>query len=294
MSRRRSIVTARMLGPLAFLAAATVLPGCGSGGGSARLSTRGDGGALTDAGYSYDSPSSSAGARMERYVAAYLEGRYSVAKSLAEAEMRRTTGPAADRAALIAGLAAHAQNQHSDAERLLSPLASNPDREIAGRAQACLGLIAAERKEHAKAADLLASAARRLSGNEAARAAMFAGDCLAALGRSAEARTQYSIASANASDAALKRSIADRLEIGNFTVQVGVYSSRANAQKAAMDISGAAAMLGLGEPRIVERVEAGGGRSYVVQVGRFSTRRQGTQAQARLGSGWLVSVAAGE
>lgn len=294
MSSRKSIEAARKLGPVVLFAAATALTACGGGGGSARMSTRGDSGALTDTGYSYYTPSSSSSTRMEGYVAAYLEGRYSMARSLAESEMRRASGPAADRAALIAGLAAHAQDQDSDAERLLSPLTSNPDREIAGRAQACLGLIAAERKQHDKAADLLAAAARRLSGDEAARAAMFAGDCLAALGRNAEARTQYSVASANASDASLKRAIADRLEIGNFTVQVGVFSSRANAQKAAMDVAGPAAMLGLGEPRIVERAEAGGGRSYVVQVGRFSTRRQGSQAQAKLGSGWLVSVATGE
>lgn len=276
---------------------AVVLGGCG-GGSERRLSVR-DSGAVSDFGYGGGSGGGygAAGAptaSQEPYVSAYTSDRYAMAKSLAEAEMRRVGGAARDRAALIAGLAAHALDDDSEAEGLLAPLANNPDQEIAGRAEACLGLIAAERSQHDRAARHLSAAARRLSGDEGARAAMFAGDSLMVLNRQAEARTQYRLASGNATDAELRRSIADRLEIGNFTVQIGVYSQRSNAMRAVADIAPTAALLGLGEPRVVERVEASGKASYVVQVGRFTNRRQGTTAQTRLGSGWLVSVATGE
>jgi hypothetical protein len=296
MSTITALATARHSRRILIITlAAACLSGCGGGGKDGRMSVREEG-AVTDEGY-YGGisagPSAQAASR-EGYVAAYAVGRYSEAKSMAEEAMRGESGPSRDRAALIAGLSAHAQDQNPEAERLLLPLTTNQDRDIAGRAEACLGLVAAEASQYDKAAGLLTSAARKLPGDDGARASMFAGDALAAANRNTDAHAQYRNASANALDAGLKRAVAERLEMGNFTVQVGVYAQRVNAQRAAADIAGTAVALGIGEPRIVERHDAAGKPSYVVHVGQFTNRRQGTTAQSRLGSGWLVSLAAGQ
>lgn len=280
---------------VACVAGLAALMGCGGGGrmvvedvsviepGSAGYSASG-GGTSAHAG---------ARGRQEPYVEAYAAGKYGLAKSLADAELRRSDGERAQRPALIAGLAAHALHDHAEAERLLGPLTSSRDPQIAGRAEAALGLIAAERNLHEKAAGLLISAARKLSGDEGARAAMKAGDSLMALRRQPQAKTQYTVASAMAVSPDLKKAIADRLESGNYTVQIGVFSTRANAQQAARDITPTAGALGL-QPRIVERTDDKGRPSFVVQVGRFTSRQQAQAAQTQLGTGWMVALGPNE
>lgn len=282
---------------VAACVAAAALGGCGGGGrmtvedvsviepGTAGYSAGGGSGAV--------SAHTSGGGRQEAYVEAYATGKYGLARSLAEAEMRRSEGERAERPTLIAGLASHALNDHAEAERLLSRVTASRDPQISGRAEAALGLIAAERNQHEKAAGLLISAARKLSGDEGARAAMKAGDSLMALRRQPQAKTQYTLASTMASSPELKKAVADRLESGNYTVQVGVFNSRVNAQKAARDIAAAADSLGL-QPRIVERTDDKGRPSFVVQVGRFTSRQQAQAAKSQLGTGWMVALGPNE
>jgi len=281
----------------ACVAAAGVIGGCGGGG---RMTVEdvsviepGSAG-YSPAGATTVSASTGGGhGRQEPYVEAYASGKFGLAKSLAEAELRRSEGERAERPTLIAGLAAHALNDNAEADRLLGRITSSRDPEISGRAEAALGLIAAEQKQHEKAAGLLISAARKLSGDEGARAAMKAGDSLMALRRQPQAKTQYTLAATMAHSPDLKKAVADRLESGNYTVQVGVFNARANAQTAARDIAGAADALGL-QPRIIERTDDKGRPSFVVQVGRFTSRQQAQAAKSRLGTGWMVALGPNE
>lgn len=277
-----------VIGVCGVLAAASLQAGCGGGGGG-RIAVDRDVEALVE-------PGSTVGgsqARQEPYVEAYAAGSFGLAKSLAESEMRRYGGERAERPALIAGLASHALKEYSEAERLLTPLTSSRDSAIAGRAEAALGLIAVEQKQHEKAVGLLTSASRKLSGDEAARAAMKAGDCLMTLGRQTQARTQYTLAASMAVSPELKKAVADRQDSGNYTVQVGVFNSRVNAQRAVREIQAAAEGLGL-QPRIVERTDDRGRPTFVVQVGRFTSRQQAQQAKNRLGTGFMVALGPNE
>ena len=226
-----------------------------------------------------------------RAVEAYDAGNYQQAYKDATAEYSRTSGLRKDQAALMAGLSAHALGHYDEAKQWLEPLTRHADRDISGRAAATLGLIDARQGDNAAAAALLSSAGRKLSGEAAAHANFEAGEAYAALGRVSAARLQYRLAEATTTDPALKALITDRLGMDGYTVQVGAFSSRTNADRKANQIRPRASSLGLGAPRIVERAGAGGQRLYLVQIGSYKTEREATAARTRLGGEAVVAPA---
>lgn len=237
-----------------------------------------------------DAPSESAASLYERQ-------RYQLAYDAASREYARSRQPERDEAALIAGLSAFAvfgqtkdPGQLDRAQGWLSPLESHHDPEIAGRAQATLGLIASARDNHTLAATKLSSAARKLEGNESAQAAFHAGLAYQANGQSGPARRSYQVAMASATDPALREQIRARLNRAGYTIQLGAFSRKDNAQKLATDVSTRAESRGLGEVAIVTRQDPTGRTLHLVQVGEFQTERDARRAQLTLGRGGIVTL----
>ncbi|MBX3357650.1 MAG: tetratricopeptide repeat protein [Phycisphaeraceae bacterium] len=225
------------------------------------------------------------------YISQYRAGNYAAARASAEMAAASSTGKERETALLVQGMSAHAMGRMDEAERILKPLTTNADREIAGRAQATLGLIAKSRGQHTKAGELLADASGDLSGDFAAQAALRAGDSLAAAGQNTAAKTQYQSGLAEAQSTVLKKAIQSRLETGAFTVQLGVFVDRRNADRAAAAVAGRTSTAGLGRATVWKRAGSNGKTEYVVSAGRYDVRFQASAAQQRLGQGIVATLA---
>lgn len=210
-----------------------------------------------------------------------------------------------ERAALTAGLASAALEppKEADAQRWLSPLVQSTDNRIAGTAAGTLGMIEQKKGRHTPALTLLTAASEKLTGNDQARAAMFAGDSLQALGKTAEARAMYDKAATAGSDRLLSQQIEARRQTvandgvrasGAFTLQLGSFSDINKANAAAVRLRPKAVAGGLPPPRVLE-VNNDGRKMYAVRIGRFATRAEAQTAQDKLpGEQIVVRVATGE
>ncbi len=227
------------------------------------------------------------------YVKAYESGRYAQAYEDSAAAAARTSGFQHDQAALIAGLSAHALNRNDEAEKQLSPLVAGSDSKVAGEAGATLGLIAAERGRHDKAVGFLSDAGKKLQGDQAARAFMYAGDSYKSMSRDADARGMWSLAQTKVTnDSSLKVMIGDRLKGPTapvtptpqaqakgtkYTVQVGAFSSYTNAQRQLSRFKA------YGTPRVVE-TNKNGKKLFVVRIGSYATKTQADKVAKSVGS----------
>lgn len=230
------------------------------------------------------------GAGRPGYVRDYEAGRLSVAYRAASAAASQSTGQAREQAALIAGLSAHALGDAARSSDWLTPLLASSDRAVSGRAAAALGLLAADHGDHERAVSLLAQASVKLTGEDAAQAAFHAGESLTALGRRDAAAREYRRAFTLAKDAALKNTLTERLSGLRYTIQLGAYSSRRNAQRARRSAVAATAGLGIGSPRVIA-MRRDGRTLFVVQVGEFRTDGEADDARRRLGADAVVAVA---
>jgi len=209
---------------------------------------------------------------------AYAEGRYESALVSARRDAARTHGAKRDRAQLTAGLAAHALGRHGEAIDWLAPLASNDDPEIAGRACAALGLIARDRGMHSEAQRYFVLAADHLSGLDGDRAAALAGQ----MRRSSSGASQIHGVAARRPGAVG----------GLYTVQIGAFSERRNAEQAASDLRRRTLGAGLGSPRIAPTSDRQGSLLYLVQVGQFADRHQAEVAARSIGGGMVTMARA--
>lgn len=241
------------------------------------------------------------------YTQLYEAREYGRAYTMASKAAESGTPGERERAMLVAGLAADRMDRHAEAERRLEPLLKSEDPRVAGTAAATLGLNAQSKGQHNQAADLLSQAANKLSGDDKANAAMYAGDSLLALSRTADAKASYTTAASVVKDSALRSEISNRLAnlklpaqapvigggSGTYTIQLGSYAefSRANTQAARARPGVVSA--GLPNPRIVQTSKAGK-VMYAVRVGRFNTRDDAERARQRLGKDGLVMAALGE
>ncbi len=258
------------------------------------------------------------------YVTLYQSGRYSESYDAAAAAAAKGSTTSREEAALIAGLSAQALDRHNDAKRWLNPLLDSPHRGVSGRAAAALGLVAKDTRDFAGAATLLEQASRSLEGDEAARAAIYAGDCHRTLGRSADAQRNYQKArDLFVSDAQVRMLVADRLgtttaaiqpqpvtsvasssasprtnasmgvtrtPASGYTVQFGAFSSRDTAQKQASKV----AYQFRGVPLRIVTVQAAGKTLYAVRTGRYPTRAEAERAAIPYGKIAVATTATGE
>lgn len=232
------------------------------------------------------------------YSDAFVAGRYNEAYQQAVETINETApGRQRDEAALVAGLSASQIDRSEDARRWLEPLTRSSERDIAGRAGAGLGLMNQERGRHLEAAALLKEASEKLTGDEAARAAYQAGQSYEALGQRDQARVQYALAANQATDPALKSRAQQRGQSsavaalpptktggtgggsaggasgsgGAYALQLGVFAKLQNAEECVRKNSPIATRLGLGLPRVEQRVDDGR-TVYAVRVGHFATK----------------------
>lgn len=209
-----------------------------------------------------------------------------------------------EQAALIAGLSAAALNKNDEAERILRPLTKSGDQTVSGKASAQVGLIAYEGNRHSEASELLTDASNKLSGDEGARASLYAGDALRAQGRTSDAKSMYEKAQTQVqNDSTLKVLISDRIAAvsglnkagtGGFTVQLGAFSSFQRAQVQADRYRARAQAAGLATPRIVQTKNTAGALVYAVRVDRFATRQAADAARTKLGADARVMTTQGE
>jgi tetratricopeptide (TPR) repeat protein len=217
----------------------------------------------------------------------YNARRYADAKTKADAAIATSKGHDREVNQLTAGLSAYALKQNGLAEHYLSPLLPSSDPQIAGRAEAVLGQIAEKKGNHQYAADLFKRASAHLEGDDAARAAVRAGNSLSEIGRPAEAAQQYKVAAKEADSLAIKQTATKLGQPGPFTVQVGAYTTKAAADKRAREMTATAVRAGYGAPRVVADT-INGKPGYSVQVGTFAARQAANLAKTRLGSGYIV------
>jgi len=281
----------------ACLAAAVALSGCDND----KASTD-DGATTREVGSGTGGRPAPVSGPKAQYVELYEQGQFQRAKVAAEDAAAQARGPTRDQALVVAGMSAHAMKDPAEAERILRPLVSNSDLRVAGRAKATLGLIAQERGRDEEASQMLLDAARQLAGDESARASLHAGDSLVKLNRPEKARIQYQIGLASAKDADLRRDLEQRiggttgpgstatggLAGGGFTIQLGAFTKRANADKTAQAASGKASSAGLGQPRVVKGTDSRGREVWFVWVGQFGSRQAAANARTKIGQGVIV------
>jgi predicted transcriptional regulator len=236
---------------------------------------------------------------------AYAQGNYRDAYYNALVEQRVAGNRRVrDEAGLTAGLAAYAKATESvdpaECERWLDastyalrPLADNSDRNIAGSALAALGLIEAMRARFPASADLLSRAATRLTGEESASASFHAGLSYELAGSTTAARQAYHAALAQTKDPDLRRSIESRLGRTRYTIQIGAYTSRQNAEQAGIEAGNRARAQGLDlpGPHIVAGPDASGRTLYRVNLGSFATRNEALAARLRFAPEATVTTA---
>lgn len=223
--------------------------------------------------------------------ALYEINKYQAALAAAEQEYATSSGTAQTRAALIAGLSAHALGKDAEAQRWLMPLASNPNPDIAGRANSTLGMIASKSGQNAQAAEMLCRGAAQLSGDNAARAWLRAGHAYTEMRDYVNAKRCYDAALGAAATPPVKAAIEPYAAPGPFALQLGVFSAKANADRKANEVRAVLARLGYGTPRVI-RSSAGG--RFTVIAGNFANRQAAVLGSEKLPKGTGAIVVAGE
>lgn len=201
------------------------------------------------------------------YITLYRTGAYNEAFEAAKAVPATAHG--SER--LIAGMSLAAMGRGEEAKVWLKPLAASTDKNIRGRAEATLGLIYAEEKQHAEAARLLKSASDDLAGPMKGWAAHYGAQEFGFAGDNMRAGQLRTVAELRGPEAVAGT------PSGQYTVQLGSFSSRSLAQSRVRATTTSAQRAGLDLPR-VEVTIAGDRPLYAVRVGRFETPADAREA----------------
>ena len=204
------------------------------------------------------SPSTTTDTDLDLALAAYDRAAYDRALEHA----RSATGA---EASYVAGLAASQLEQWAEAEQALeSARRRSDDHRLTARATAALAVVHLATNRPESAARLLTAAQRDLTGRDLARA------------RETErlARAQAGLSTT---------------DTGDFTLQIGVFSSRNRAESARDAARSVASRAGLPAPVMTSDRDASGATIYRVQVGQFTSRDEAARVRNRFGlSDWYV------
>lgn len=218
----------------------------------------------------------------------YHQGQYPEALREGEQVAQSAKPPENDKAALVAGMSAYELKKYTEAERWLRSASRSSDFQIAGRASATMGLVNVARERYSPAAIDFSAAGRRLQGDEASRAHFLAGECYSILGRLDAAQRSYDQAKSLAQDPALRSRIGNRQNVSGYTLQLGAFSNRANADRT-VEVGGQrASKAGLSAPNIIATPDATGRTIYLVQVGKFTSKEEAAVAKSKLGSDAVI------
>ncbi len=220
----------------------------------------------------------------------YQRGDYARAQTTAAHAAATAGGVQRDLAHYMAGMSAYRLNNFATAERYLRVAATSRDESMSADARSTLGLIYSGQGRYAEAADALLRSANLQTGEDRAQAYFYAGIAQQKLGRWPQARTSLLLARRSTRDAALGRQIDQHLAVTGYTIQVGAFTSRANADKAARGYASKAASARVGSVRVTPAVQSGGRPVNLVQIGRFATFNAANTARSRLGDPGAVIV----
>ena len=212
----------------------------------------------------------------------YEQSDYATAFRDAEVIVRRSSGRVAEEAAYMAGMSAYHLQEPTRALEFLDIAARSSDRSIAGRAMAQAGLIHHEKGHYETAVRLFQGAAGRLDGDDRARACLLAAAAQQKLGQWSHAAASLRQARRHSSDPGVHRHVKEHMSYGAYTIQLGAFAVEENARRAARAVSGRAAAIRIGHPRMVRAVDVGGRRLILVQVGRFNDHAAASSARSRL------------
>lgn len=217
------------------------------------------------------SASPAGSATIESITADYDAGRFQQAYTDAVTLSRRGDLATRDQASYLAGVSAYRMQQYASADRYLSPLVHSRDPEVAGRAAGTLGLADMERANFRDAATHFKQAADRLRGQEKAEAAYRAGLAYREANLAGQARVQFLIARGASNDAAFQAKVDRELRSNGFTLQLGVFAGRSNAETAVDSFSRTPAAGQLGPASIMTGKGDRGETLYYVHVGIFNS-----------------------
>jgi tetratricopeptide (TPR) repeat protein len=226
----------------------------------------------------------------EQAQAHYMRGDYAKAQSAAARAAATAGGAQRDLAHYMAGMSAYRLNNFPAAERYLRVAASSSDGSMAADAQSTLGLIYSSQGRYTQAADALLRSAKLQTGEDRAQAYFYAGIAQQKLGHWPQARTSLLLARRSTRDSGLGQQIDQQLAVTGYTIQVGAFTNRANADKAARTYANKAASARIGVVQVAPVTRAGGRSVNLVQVGRFATFNAASTARSRLGDPGAVIV----
>lgn len=211
------------------------------------------------------------GPTIETVTAEYDAGHFQEAYNAAVTLSRRGDLDTRDQASYLAGLSAYRMQQYLSVDRYLSPLIHAPDPAVAGRAAGTLGLADMERGNYREAATHFKDAAERLKGQEKAEASYRAGLAYKQANLAGQARMQFLIAQGGSRDNTFLAKVDKELRSNGFTLQLGVFAARANADAMARDFQSTLAAKQLGPASILAGTGDRGETLYYVHVGIFNS-----------------------
>lgn len=226
-------------------------------------------------------------------LADYNAGRYRQAYDKAAATWPRTQASTREEIGYLAGLSAYRLQRYSNAKTYLEPLTRGTNSEIAGNAAATLGLSAYEQGDYRTAVDRFKQAAERLTGEGKAEAAYYAGLSHQQLQQWSQARLQFQVARGITEDPALIQKLDAEIRASGFTLQLGVFTARDNAQKRAAEFNASHDARTLGEARVTQRPGQGGRTFHVVQVGEFPSYNAAERARQGLNYPTIITPLSG-
>lgn len=214
------------------------------------------------------SPSSISG--IEAVSRDYQARRYEQAYSAAESIHRRSTGAQRQQAAYLAGLSAYQLGRLARAERFLEEAGRSSDAAMAGKAWATLGILHFDEHNYRQSIAAYKNATSRLTGQDKAEAAYRCAQGYQELDQTSQARTQLQIALGASTDPDFKSRIERELRTSGYTLQIGAFSNRANADALAREFQQSSQAVRFGPPRVV-RTTSAGSVMYCVHIGTFNS-----------------------
>ena len=220
----------------------------------------------------------------------YQRGDYARAQTAAARAAATAGGTQRDLAHYMAGMSAYRLGNHETAARYLSVAVNSRDESLAADARSTLGLIYSAQGRYEAAADMLLRSADLHTGEDRAQAYFYAGTAQQKLGRWPQARTSLILAQRSTRDPQLIQQINQHLAVTGYTIQVGAFANRTNADNAARVYATKANRVGLGSVLVTPSTNSRGQAVHLVQVGRYATFNAASAARTKLGDRGAVIV----
>ncbi|MBL9118336.1 MAG: SPOR domain-containing protein [Phycisphaerae bacterium] len=244
---------------------------------------------------------------LNRSLVAYDSGRFDESFQLAqEANGEASSTRDSLEASYIAGMSAFRLGRYEESVRWLQDPARAEDRWMAGQSNVTLGSSLLKLGRKSEAARAFVKAGEFLTGEDALKARMAAGNTFRELGDRKASDEQFRLANVTPpssgtppvaqgpSGSGSKPGIASpatgtvESQRGPFVLQAGAFKDREKAQRRADEVRATSTKAGLGEPRVLPKRATDGATMYVVQFGSFTDRRTAENALGRIGLSGVV------